>query len=360
MGNDVAVVANCRLGFQGSGLLELPDLGRPCWEDPCKRLDFLPLTCDACKQDFCKDHFTCAAHKCLFAFKKDIRVPVCPLCNKPVPVKKGAIPDVVVGEHMDRDCSYHPGKKEKVFIHQCSKQGCKKKEMLQVTCDQCHGSFCIQHRHPLDHSCQHGSRAISVAGMAKRKRAVTKVTEKKNKRWKKASVKEMRPALAATPGTGEAHAEGVAVGAGQDATLELPELSPEEKRVLERKLKKERRKEERKQLQEKGAAQSPQAKRSRAQQALDYLRGWAQKHENWRFQKTRQTWLLLHMYDSDQVPDELFSTLLAYLEGLKGRARELTVQKAEALMQESDEASGKDALPLGTARRIRQVLQLLS
>ncbi|XP_042828185.1 uncharacterized protein C7orf50 homolog [Panthera tigris] len=248
--------------------------------------------------------------------------------------------------------------------------------------------------------------------MAKRKRKITEMTEKKNKKLKKASAKEMPPA--ATPGTGEAHAEGGAAwGAGQDTALELPELTPEEKRVLERKLKKERRKEERKQLR-KAAVPSVPAKPSGAQLALDYLRGgtcgevksrvpaasprprrpqrfsssgsgvrpaasaasaktvfpgetqlghthlWAQKHENWKFQKTRQTWLLLHMYDNDQVPDELFSTLLAYLEGLRGRARELTVQKAEALMQKSDEARGADTLPLGTIQRVRQVLQLLS
>lgn len=94
--------------------MEFPDLGKHCSEETCKQLDFLPLKCDACKRDFCKDHFTCAAHKCPFAFKKDVRVPVCPLCNNPVPVKKGEIPDVVVGEHIDRDCSYRPGKKEKV------------------------------------------------------------------------------------------------------------------------------------------------------------------------------------------------------------------------------------------------------
>ncbi|XP_049494967.1 uncharacterized protein C7orf50 homolog isoform X3 [Panthera uncia] len=194
--------------------------------------------------------------------------------------------------------------------------------------------------------------------MAKRKRKITEMTEKKNKKLKKASAKEMPPA--ATPGTGEAHAEGGAAwGAGQDTALELPELTPEEKRVLERKLKKERRKEERKQLRKAAVPRVP-AKPSGAQLALDYLRGWAQKHENWKFQKTRQTWLLLHMYDNDQVPDELFSTLLAYLEGLRGRARELTVQKAEALMQKSDEARGEDTLPLGTIQRVRQVLQLLS
>lgn len=149
-------------------------------------------------------------------------------------------------------------------------------------------------------------------------------------------------------------------GTKQETAPELPALTPEEKRVRDRKLKKERRKEERKRLRESGAAQSLPAKRSGSQLALDYLRGWAEKRENWRFQKTRQTWLLLHMYDSDQVPDELFSTLLAYLEGLRGRARELTVQKAEALMREQDEASGTEPLPQGKTQRIRQVLQLLS
>ncbi|XP_070087448.1 protein cholesin isoform X6 [Equus asinus] len=68
------------------------------------------------------------------------------------------------------------------------------------------------------------------------------------------------------------------------------------------------------------------------------------------------------MYDSDKVPDKHFSTLLAYLEGLRGRARELTVQKAEALMQELDEAgaASPDPLLLEKTQRLRQVLQLLS
>ncbi|XP_029411032.1 AN1-type zinc finger protein 2A isoform X2 [Nannospalax galili] len=177
--------------------MEFPDLGKHCSEQTCKQLDFLPITCDACKQDFCKDHFSYAAHKCPFAFKKNVQVPICPLCSIPVPVKRGENPDVVVGEHMDRDCTSHPGrKKEKegwnprmcrcppagdtsqslvqtppytgrfmqVFTHRCSKEGCRKKEMLQLACVQCRGNFCIQHRHPLDHSCQPGSSSASRAG----------------------------------------------------------------------------------------------------------------------------------------------------------------------------------------------------
>ncbi|XP_054549535.1 uncharacterized protein C7orf50 homolog [Talpa occidentalis] len=194
--------------------------------------------------------------------------------------------------------------------------------------------------------------------MVKRKRKFTEVREKKNKKFKKVSAKEAPE----TPlGTEEACPKG-------EATFETlqesdPELSPEERRIQERKLKKERKKEERKRLREAGIkAQTPPAQRSGAELALDYLCSWAQKCKNWKFQKTRQTWLLLNMYDSDKVPSEHFSTLLAYLEGLKGQARELTVQKAEAMMQELDKEGAGDPEPLllEKMQRIRQVLQLLS
>lgn len=138
-------------------------------------------------------------------------------------------------------------------------------------------------------------------------------------------------------------------------------LSPEEQRVLQRKQKKARKQ----QLRAAGrTGQAAGARPSGAQLALDYLCGWAQKHASWRFQKTRQTWLLLHMFEEDKVPDEHFPTLLAYLEGLRGRARELTLQKAEALMRELD-ATGSQDSPLdaatqGKTQRLRQVLQLLS
>ncbi|XP_043820117.1 uncharacterized protein C7orf50 homolog isoform X1 [Dromiciops gliroides] len=140
------------------------------------------------------------------------------------------------------------------------------------------------------------------------------------------------------------------------------ELTPEERRTLERKLKKERKKEQRKQLREAGihvVKETPQ-KPSGAELALDYLISWANKREEWKFQKTRQTWLLHHMYDSDKVPDKHFSILLDYLEGLKGSAREVTVQKAEMLMKKLDSPEPEDSSLIERSERIRQVLQLLS
>uniref|UniRef100_A0A2K6PUC4 Zinc finger AN1-type containing 2A n=1 Tax=Rhinopithecus roxellana TaxID=61622 RepID=A0A2K6PUC4_RHIRO len=124
--------------------MEFPDLGKHCSEKTCKQLDFLPVKCDACKQDFCKDHFTYAAHKCPFAFQKVIH------SFETLSPKKERLVEVTL--------------LSQIFTYRCSKEGCKKKEMLQMACAQCHSNFCIQHRHPLDHSCRHGSRPTVKAG----------------------------------------------------------------------------------------------------------------------------------------------------------------------------------------------------
>ena len=43
-------------------------------------------------------------HNCPAAHKKNVQVPVCPLCNKPVPIVRGALPDIAVSNHIDNDC----------------------------------------------------------------------------------------------------------------------------------------------------------------------------------------------------------------------------------------------------------------
>ncbi|XP_034750994.1 AN1-type zinc finger protein 2A isoform X1 [Etheostoma cragini] len=147
--------------------MEFPDLGEHCSEKSCKRLDFLPMKCDACQEIFCKDHITYATHNCTSSYKKDIQVPVCPLCNIPIPIKRGEMPDIKVGEHIDRDCKSDPAqRKRKIFTNKCSKGGCKQKEMMRVTCDQCHLNYCLKHRHPLDHDCKTDGTLLSKSGNA--------------------------------------------------------------------------------------------------------------------------------------------------------------------------------------------------
>lgn len=152
--------------------MEFPDLGAHCSWAACQRLDFLPLKCDACERIFCTDHVAYAQHECTSAYKKDVQVPVCPLCNTPVPVRRGEMPDAVVGEHIDRDCRSDPAQRQhKIFTNKCLKPGCKQKEMMKVICEQCHKNYCLKHRHPLDHDCTGAGRPLSKAGHAALTRA---------------------------------------------------------------------------------------------------------------------------------------------------------------------------------------------
>ncbi|XP_077984464.1 AN1-type zinc finger protein 2A-like isoform X2 [Glandiceps talaboti] len=155
--------------------MEFPELGKHCCESTCKQLDFLPMKCDACEQIFCKDHITYQSHNCEASYKKDVQVPVCPLCNKPVPVNRGEPPDIKVSEHIDRDCQSDPAKKKrKAYSNRCNVKGCKQKELIPVICDRCHLNFCLKHRHEVDHKCQgfQGSgKAVSRQGAAALRRA---------------------------------------------------------------------------------------------------------------------------------------------------------------------------------------------
>ncbi|KAJ1131177.1 hypothetical protein NDU88_009516 [Pleurodeles waltl] len=140
------------------------------------------------------------------------------------------------------------------------------------------------------------------------------------------------------------------------------ELTPEERRTIERKLKKERKKEEKKLMREGhvDAKKAEPEKPSGCDLALQYLTSWAQKAQNWKFQKTRQTWLLLHMYDTQKISKDHFLVLLDYLEGLRGSARDLTVRKAETVLKDNEKAHTEDSAMLEVTERARQVIQLLS
>ncbi|CAH1778123.1 unnamed protein product [Owenia fusiformis] len=155
--------------------MEFPDLGKNCSEKHCKKLDFLPMKCDACRDIFCKDHIQYEVHECKESYKKDNWVPLCPLCSKPIPVKPGETPDIQVGRHIDSDCQSDPAKERrgKVYTNRCNNKGCKTKELVPVICDKCHLNYCLKHRHETDHNCQGfqgTNKGISKAGAAAARR----------------------------------------------------------------------------------------------------------------------------------------------------------------------------------------------
>lgn len=148
-------------------------MGQHCSENSCKILDFLPLKCDACRNIYCKDHFQYRQHGCSAGVGKDVQVPVCPLCNRPVPSRRGDLPDVAVGDHIDRECQSDPAQaKRKAYVNRCSVKGCKQKEVIPVKCVHCNLNHCLKHRYPDDHRCTgHPSAAAAVSRLQQRKPA---------------------------------------------------------------------------------------------------------------------------------------------------------------------------------------------
>ncbi|XP_063239458.1 AN1-type zinc finger protein 2A [Bacillus rossius redtenbacheri] len=134
--------------------MEFPRLGESCSNSSCNKFDFLPLKCDACQKLFCQEHFRYDGHGCPAAYRKDVQVPVCPLCGTPVPVGRGELADAVVGAHIDRDCLSDPARhRRKVFANKCAVKGCRGKEVVPVRCPECSLNHCLKHRHPADHRC---------------------------------------------------------------------------------------------------------------------------------------------------------------------------------------------------------------
>lgn len=94
-------------------------------------------------------------------------------------------------------------------------------------------------------------------------------------------------------------------------------------------------------------------KKSPKELAIAYLKLWKKNRDEWKFQKVRQVWLLSNMLDSEMIKEKHFKTLLLYLDGLKGKAREATSLAAQKMI-ESDSDSGVKV------DRARQIVQQLS
>jgi len=130
------------------------------------------MKCDLCAAILCQDHIKYDEHQCPSSHRKNVQVPICPLCNQAVPLQhRDQAPDLVVSAHIDRDCKSDPAlkKRQKVYSNKCSLISCKQREAIQVKCDKCLKTYCLKHRFPDDHRCQgfeNTGRAMNLAGAA--------------------------------------------------------------------------------------------------------------------------------------------------------------------------------------------------
>jgi len=134
-------------------------MGTHCTEAYCRKLDFLPFSCDQCKKDFCVDHHKYEHHNCKESYRRDVQIPICPKCEQPVPSKRDQPPDLAVNDHLENNCK---SKKKKIYTNRCSYGVCKTKEMVPVSCDSCKQNFCFRHRHTIDHECKGPPQAPSL------------------------------------------------------------------------------------------------------------------------------------------------------------------------------------------------------
>ncbi|CEF67217.1 Zinc finger, AN1-type domain-containing protein [Strongyloides ratti] len=132
-------------------MAEFFDLGTHCGYVDCRKLDFLPMKCDACSECFCGQHIQYISHECKKGLEKDNQVPICPMCNKPVPVGRNENIDIKMSHHIDSGCKI---KKKKIFTNSCNVENCKKKELIPIECSKCGLNYCISHRFPKDHDCE--------------------------------------------------------------------------------------------------------------------------------------------------------------------------------------------------------------
>ncbi|XP_057447516.1 zinc finger AN1 domain-containing stress-associated protein 12 [Lotus japonicus] len=136
------------------GTEAFPDLGKHCQHHDCHQLDFLPFTCDACKQVFCVEHRSYKSHACPKPDHNSRKVVVCETCSMSIETT-GQVgqeeEEALLKRHL-KSGNCDPNKKKKPI---CPVKRCK--EVLTFsnasTCKTCQVKVCLKHRFPADHAC---------------------------------------------------------------------------------------------------------------------------------------------------------------------------------------------------------------
>ncbi|KAL9232568.1 hypothetical protein vseg_007667 [Gypsophila vaccaria] len=132
----------------------LPNLGEHCSLPDCRQIDFLPFTCDRCRQVFCLEHRSYTLHRCPQADAQGVTVVVCPLCAKGVRLIPDEDPNITWERHLHTACdptNYEKATKKR----RCPVVGCKEILVFSntVKCKDCTIDHCLKHRFGPDHKC---------------------------------------------------------------------------------------------------------------------------------------------------------------------------------------------------------------
>ncbi|KAJ7976794.1 Zinc finger AN1 and C2H2 domain-containing stress-associated protein [Quillaja saponaria] len=153
------------------GTPQFPDLGKHCTVEDCKKIDFLPFTCDRCNQVFCLEHRSYIKHQCPIANRRDVTVVICPLCAKGIRLNPDEDPNITWENHVNTDCD--PSNYEKVTKKKkCPVPGCR--DILTfsntIKCRDCMVDHCLKHRFGPDHKCSGPKASFQFKSLLSRSR----------------------------------------------------------------------------------------------------------------------------------------------------------------------------------------------
>ncbi|KAK4432126.1 Zinc finger AN1 and C2H2 domain-containing stress-associated protein 13 [Sesamum alatum] len=136
------------------GTPAIPNLGKHCSVDDCRQIDFLPFSCDCCRQIYCLEHRSYSRHQCAKANECDVTVVICPLCAKGVRLIPEEDANITWESHVDIECD--PSNYDKVTKKRaCPVPGCRGILTFSNTtkCRDCSVDHCLKHRFGPDHNC---------------------------------------------------------------------------------------------------------------------------------------------------------------------------------------------------------------
>lgn len=94
------------------------DIGQHCNFNQCNRFDYLPVRCEKCLSNFCRDHSSLTAHNCPKWIKND-------------------------DDKLIEPVTFNSA----VNAFMCQLDQCKVKEIIEFRCEFCKLNFCKLHRY---------------------------------------------------------------------------------------------------------------------------------------------------------------------------------------------------------------------
>lgn len=102
---------------------DITTIGQHCSFEACNRLDFLPVKCELCRLNYCKEHYSFISHKC------------------------------IKYEEKNEQNLTKVSNSSRINFYDCTFEDCRQREMVEVVCEFCAKRFCMKHRLQIDHKC---------------------------------------------------------------------------------------------------------------------------------------------------------------------------------------------------------------